>query len=105
MNFKILKSHIQNTHLALQESAVKAVNSHLTFRNWLIGWYIVTYEQNGEDRAKYGNSLLKKLAQSVTIDGISETNLKLFRQFYLAYPQIGQSLTDQLLLPIITKSK
>jgi predicted nuclease of restriction endonuclease-like (RecB) superfamily len=96
MNFKILKSHIQNTHLALQQSAVKAVNSHLTFRNWLIGWYIVTYEQNGEDRAKYGNSLLKKLAQSVTIDGVSETNLKLFRQFYLAYPQIGQSLTDQL---------
>lgn len=96
MNFKILKSSIKNTHFALQQSAVKAINSHLTFRNWLIGWYIVNYEQNGEDRAKYGNNLLKKLAQSFTIDGISETNLKLFRQFYLAYPQISQSVTDQL---------
>ncbi len=96
MNFKMLKSHIRNTHFTLQQSAVRAVNSHHTFRNWLIGWYIITFEQNGEDRAKYGNSLLKKLALSVTIDGVSETNLKLFRQFYLAYPQISQSVTDEL---------
>jgi predicted nuclease of restriction endonuclease-like (RecB) superfamily len=104
MNFKLLKNHIQNLHFALQQSAVKAVNSHLTFRNWLIGWYIVNYEQNGYDRAKYGNNLLKKLALSVTINGISETNLKLFRQFYLAYPQISQSVTDQLIKFQISQS-
>jgi predicted nuclease of restriction endonuclease-like (RecB) superfamily len=96
MNFKLLKNHIEHTHFALQQSAIKAVNSNLTLRNWLIGWYVVTYEQNGDDRAKYGDSLLKKLALSITIKGISETSLKLFRQFYLVYPQIGQSLTDQL---------
>jgi predicted nuclease of restriction endonuclease-like (RecB) superfamily len=96
MDFKLLKNQIEHTHLALHQSAIKAVNCNLTLRNWLIGWYIVTYEQNGIDRAKYGESLLKKLAISITIKGISETSLKLFRQFYLVYPQIGQSVTDQL---------
>jgi hypothetical protein len=27
--------------------------------------------------------------------GMSKTNLKLFRQFYTLYPQIGQTLSDQ----------
>lgn len=95
MNFKLLKSAIKDTHNSLQQSAVKAVNSHLTLRNWHIGWYIITYEQNGADRAKYGKNLLQKLASAVTIEGLSESSLKLFRQFYLAYPQISQSVTDE----------
>jgi predicted nuclease of restriction endonuclease-like (RecB) superfamily len=96
MNFKLLKNQIEHTHFALHQSAIKAVNFNLTLRNWLIGWYIVTYEQNGDDRAKYGDSILNKLVSSITIKGISETSLKLFRQFYMVYPQIGQSVTDQL---------
>ena len=32
-------------------------------RNWLIGYYIVEYEQNGKDRAEYGAKLLKKLEE------------------------------------------
>jgi len=31
-------------------------------RNWLIGWYIVEYEQIGADRAKYGSRLIERLA-------------------------------------------
>jgi len=34
----------------------------LTIRNWLIGYYIVEFEQNGKDRAEYGISLLKSIA-------------------------------------------
>ena len=29
--------------------------------NWLIGYYIVEFEQHGKDRAEYGTQLLKKL--------------------------------------------
>lgn len=104
MNFKKLIVQIEQTHTALQQSAVKAVNTHLTIRNWLIGWYIVTYEQNGEDRASYGKSLLQNIADKAAIEGMSATNLKLFRQFYLTYPQISQSLTDQLPLLSISQS-
>lgn len=39
--------------------AVKTINQATTLRNWIIGCYIVEYEQNGSDRAKYGDNLLK----------------------------------------------
>ena len=54
------------------------------------------FEQNGEDRAKYGETLLSELAKSLNIKGLSNTNLKLARQFYNTYPQIGQTVSDQL---------
>ena len=82
MKFDKLVTSIQNTHDGLQRAAVKAVNKSLTVRNWLIGLYIVEFEQNGQDRAKYGERLLSELAASVKIRGLSETNLKLCRQFY-----------------------
>jgi len=96
MNFELLVNTIQTTHNQLQQSAIRSVNRHLTIRNWLIGFYIVEFEQNGSDRATYGDKLLKELAKEIKIKGLSETNLILSRQFYKVYPQIGQSLTEQL---------
>jgi len=98
MNFNFLLRRIENTHQHLQESAAKAVNRLLTIRNWLIGCYIVEYEQNGEDRAKYGEKLLENIAKSLPGLKISVTNLKLFRQFYKYYPQIRQTVADELRL-------
>ena len=60
-SFNDLTSIIQTTHDAAQSSAVKAINRMQTMRNWLIGYYIVEYEQHGKDRAEYGTQLLKKL--------------------------------------------
>lgn len=96
MNFKILVNTIRETHSTLQQSALKSVNKHLTIRNWLVGFYIVEFEQKGEDRAKYGEKLLDQLAESINIKGLGARNLKLFRQFYFVYPQIVHSLTAQL---------
>ncbi len=96
MNFELLVNTIQETHNGLQQSAIKSVNKHLTIRNWLVGFYIVEFEQKGEDRAKYGEKLLPELAKSINIKGLSETNLKLNRQFYDTYPQIRNILSDQI---------
>lgn len=95
-NFNLLLNSIKSIHQQLQDSAAKAVNKLLTIRNWLIGYYIVEYEQNGEDRAQYGGKLLENIVTNLPNMGFSKTNLKLFRQFYLTYPQISQSLTDLL---------
>jgi len=89
MNFNQLISSIQLTHQVLQEEAVKAINRNLTVRNWLLGYYIFTFEQGGEDRAAYGERLLDTLAGTLQIRGLSGRNLKLFRQFYLAYPALA----------------
>ena len=102
MNFEKLIQNLQLTHDTLLTSASKAVNTAMTVRNWLYGYYIVEYEQNGEDRAKYGARLLKELAENIPVKGISETNLRIFRQFYLTYPAISHTLSDLLKqVPII----
>ena len=93
MSFDFLVNQIQQTHEKLQESAVKAINKHLTIRNWLTGFYIVEFEQKGEDRAQYGTRLLDELGKTLQTPGLSARNLKLYRQFYLTYPQIGKILT------------
>lgn len=83
-----------DAHLAAQ--AGKAVNISLTLRNWLIGCYIREYEQNGLDRAQYGETLLGVLSQRLTeagLDGMVARSLMLYRQFYLAYPEISQSVS------------
>jgi DUF1016 N-terminal domain len=94
MKFEQLVFTIQETHNTIQESAIKAINKHLTIRNWLIGFYIIEFEQNGDDRAKYGEKLLQKLAERLSMDSLSYRNLKLFRQFQSAYPQIGKIAID-----------
>ena len=78
MNFNNLIQTITTTDQVLQSEAAKAINKALTARNWLIGLYIVEFEQNGEDRAKYGSRLLDKLAEKISRKGLSARNLKLF---------------------------
>lgn len=93
-NFKQLTENIKQIHRNLQEHATSAVNQALTIRNWLIGFYIVEFEQNGEDRAVYGGKLLAKLAVSLQIKGLTEPELSRCRQFYQTYPQILGTLSQ-----------
>lgn len=96
MKLPDLSSAISQTHIALQSNAIKAINRNLTLRNWLIGFYIVEFEQKGEDRAQYGTNLLKTLEKQINTRGLTETLFKLSRQFYITYPQIKDIITDQL---------
>ena len=58
MDFEALVKHISTIQNTLQAQAAHAENLALTSRNWLMGCYIVEFEQNGEDRAAYGEQLL-----------------------------------------------
>lgn len=87
-SFGDLTSIIQTTHDAALSSAVKAINRMQTMRNWLIGYYIVEYEQNGKDRAEYGAKLLKKLEERVNRKGMTRNTFQSARNFYRMYPQI-----------------
>ena len=89
MNFESLVGHINQVQDVLQAQAAHAVNLSLTARNWLVGYYIVEFEQHGEDRAKYGDNLLNRLAQSINKKGFSPRRLREYRQFYLVYPILG----------------
>ena len=113
INFNSLVQQIEYTDRALQNNARLVINRHVTAKAWLTGYYIVEYEQKGEDRAKYGEKLIQNLAKQLGSKKFSVTTLKIYRQFYVTYPQlaspvaqfldnhlaIGQSATDQLVLP------
>lgn len=87
-SFEELTNVIQTTHDAAQTSAIKAINRMQTMRNWLIGYYIVEFEQHGKDRAEYGAQLLKRLEKKVNRKGLTVTLFQLARNFYLLYPQM-----------------
>ena len=90
LNFNSLVSLVEQTHLHFQQQAVKAVNVSLTIRNWLVGYYIVEFEQKGEDRAQYGENLFTELAKRFKhIKGVDRRSLYRFKDFYLLYPQMA----------------
>jgi len=95
MNFTQLSQTIQFTHQRLQAETAKAINLNLTIRNWLIGLYIVEFEQKGEDRAVYGAKLISKLAIQLNHKSLSAGNLKLFRQFYFAYRHLETAVLKE----------
>ncbi len=104
MNFDKLANIVVFVNNRLQAKATSAVNMALTVRNWLIGFYIVEFEQNGEDRAVYGTELLKNLSENISkrdIDGFSVTNLRLFRQFYYSFPEIAHLFKENAKNPIL----
>ena len=92
MDFEALVKHICTIQNTLQAQAAHAVNLALTSRNWLMGCYIVEFEQNGEDRAAYGEQLLKKLEQRLKTKGLNERRFREFRRLYLVYPQLKEQV-------------
>ena len=97
LNFDSLVGRINLIQDALQAQAAHAVNLSLTARNWLVGYYIVEYEQHGEDRAKYGENLINRLAESINRKGFEPRSLRVYRRVYLVYPQLGTVIEPYLL--------
>ena len=75
-SFDELAESVEQLHKSSLTSAVKAVNRIATVRNYVIGFYIVEYEQHGKDRAEYGSRLIKNLAEKINQKGLNETLLK-----------------------------
>lgn len=95
LTFEDLAKDIEQVHMATSGAAQSAVNQLLTLRNWIIGYYIVEFEQNGQDRAAYGTKLLGSLAKRLSVKGLDRTNLNLCRLFYSKYPQICETLSHK----------
>lgn len=104
MNLDSLVQTLTQTHQSLQQQASRAVNYSLVVRNWLFGYYIVEFEQQGEDRAEYGSGLVSKISKRLKAEGISgcsPSNLRNFRQFYQCYPEIYQAVPGELINQLV----
>lgn len=72
-------------------NAYRQINESLVRRNWELGQIIAEEELNGEDRAKYGASIIKELSRRLTATygkGFTKTNLYGYVNFYNMFPQI-----------------
>ena len=106
MNSKLIKDNIQfNTIFNnIKELVVNSRNKIYTTVNiemlklyWNIGKIIMEI-QKGDERAKYGDSILEKLSEKLTSEfgkGFSSRNLRTMRKFYLIYP-IWQTVSSKL---------
>lgn len=97
-DFESLVVSIVQIHQQTQDFAARAVNLGLTFRNWFIGHRIVEFEQQGRDRAAYGENLMDKLSQRLATHGlprVTPRELRRYRQFYQVYPRIWESVTPK----------
>jgi DUF1016 N-terminal domain len=91
-----LATTIQDTNTFFLDKVQRQVNTALTLRNWIIGYYIAEYEQSGKDRADYGKQLFKAIAESLLKKGlksIRERHLYLCKDLYKAYPQILRTVS------------
>jgi predicted nuclease of restriction endonuclease-like (RecB) superfamily len=83
---------------AARSKAYRAVNFAMVEAYWNIGRMIVEEEQEGRERAEYGQILIKNLSLRLTDEfgkGFSEQSLRNFRQFYLDFP-IRSTLRSEL---------
>ena len=88
---------IREVLLISRQKAYTAVNFAMVEAYWSVEKMIVE-AQRGNERAEYGNYLVKYLSDNLTNEfgkGFTVTNLKYMRQFYLLFP-ISHALSDQL---------
>jgi predicted nuclease of restriction endonuclease-like (RecB) superfamily len=77
--------------------AYHAINSVMVETYWQIGKRIVEQEQNGKERADYGDYLIVNLSRYLTDSfgkGFTEANIRNFRRFYQVFPDFNQFATQ-----------
>lgn len=98
--YPALLKAIAEANTQLVTRAASAVNQALVLRNWLVGAYLVEFEQKGADRAKYGARLLETLAEDLKakgIKGLGHRMLERCRQFFVTYPEMGEQISSAVL--------
>ncbi len=82
-------SEIKQILAEARQKSYALVNAAMVDAYWQIGRRIVEEEQHGNQRAEYGEAILKNLSIALNAEfgkGFSYANLRNFRQFYLTYP-------------------
>lgn len=89
-NYNALLGSIGQLMETARTHVAAAVNTVLVETYWHVGRYIVEFEQDGSNRAKYGEGLIKRLAHDLTLrygKGFNRNNLQYMRKFFMAFPK------------------
>jgi predicted nuclease of restriction endonuclease-like (RecB) superfamily len=86
--FNIVYEQIASVIRDARTKIIRAIDTTMVQAYWHIGKYIVEDEQNGENRANYGEELLQKLSEKLMKEfgsGFGVDTLDNARRFYLVY--------------------
>lgn len=89
---KNILNQIQSIIANVQARAIRSVDTERVLMYWQIGKVIIEEEQQGKERAEYGEFLIKSLANALEPQygtGFSYRQLNLFRQFYRTFPIVN----------------
>ncbi|MFD2909331.1 YhcG family protein [Flavobacterium ardleyense] len=89
---------IKNLIASAKQTAIRSVDFQRTLLYWHIGERIFNEEQDGKERANYGEYVIKYLSEQLQPEfgsGFSYRELNRYRQFYRTFP-IVDSLRTQL---------
>jgi len=85
--------HVANIIEQARKFVGKTADLTMSVTYFEVGRMIVENEQGGQERAEYGQNLIKKLSEYLTENfkkGFSEVNLKNARLFYITYSKYLQ---------------
>ena len=88
-NYGDIRAEIVGLLQAARNASIRSVNALMTATYWEIGRRIVEFEQQGQERAEYGEALIRQLAVDLTGQfgrGFGAVNLSQMRRFYLTWP-------------------
>ena len=77
-----------------RDNALSALNKQILVTYWEVGKHIVEFEQQGKEKAVYGDTLLSNLSKDLKNKhgkGFSKSNIYLMRLFYQQYPKFQTS--------------
>lgn len=88
-DYAVIHGDIVSLLEAARRAATRSVNAVMTATYWAVGRRIVEGEQGGQERAAYGEALIKRLGVDLSHQfgrGFGWRNLAQMRAFYLAWP-------------------
>lgn len=88
---------IKNLIASARETAIRSVDFQRTLLYWHIGERIFNEEQEGKERANYGDYLIKYLSEQLQPEfgsGFSYRQLNRYRQFYRLFPIVSTLRTQ-----------
>ena len=97
-SYDSLLAHIGEALESGRKKAASRINEAIVQTYWIIGKYIVDFEQAGNEKAEYGSETLKRLSKDLTLrygNGFGLSNVTKMRKLYQAYP-ILQTLSAKL---------
>ena len=87
----IVIKDLRPTRSAARDTSYRMANIMQVLQNWLIGRRIVVQEQQGRARADYGKHIIELASLSLSEAfgrGFSETQVRNYRRFYLAFSNL-----------------